>query len=330
MYNTGGLDAEIRLTFEEIKPFLNPNGPYGSLINESNPKESGNFIFPNQNTINTYNIPHIQTKINLAFLEETPKFYAKNIKTIIIKQKERYTKKDTNILYREISIAKSGQVLEKINFSNGKKYNSETYLFDTLGRLKKISAFKKEVFSEAFDFTYNAKGNILSATQTNNPTSDQTSYYYYKDNRCFIESYTVFNGKPDIDFFSFSFTDSGYLKEKKHYDHNNSSNGNQYLFRNNKILYITSSYTNKAPEEGTHFVYNDSGLLISIEHDDDQSYIYAYDKNGRIISETRYYRDKQSSRKTITYNEQGEMEKVIEEMENNNPPLIYYFEYIYW
>jgi YD repeat-containing protein len=330
MYNTGGLDAEIRLNFEEIKPFLNPNGPYGSLINATNPKETIDFIFPNKNIINTYNIPRIETKINLAFLEEMPKFYAHNIKTIIIKQKERYTKKDTAIPFREISISKSGQVIEKINFSSGKKYYSETYLFDSLGRLIKISEFKKELFSEAFDFTYNAKGNILSSTQTNKPTSDETRYYYYKDNMCFIESYAVFNGKTDIDYYRFSFTDSGYLKDKKHYNPNGSSNGNNYLYKNRKILYVTSSYTYKAPEEGTHFVYNDSGLLISIEYDDDQQYNYAYDDKARIVSETRYYRDKQSSSKTITYNEQGEIEKVIEEMENNNPPLIYYFEYIYW
>ena len=156
MYNTGGLDAEIRLTFEEIKPFLNPNGPYGSLINAAKPAETINFISPNKNTINTYNIPHIETKINLPFLEEMPKFYAHNIKTVIIKQKERYTKKDTIIPFREISIAKSGQVIEKINFSSGKQYYSVTYLFDSLDRLIKISEFRKEVFSQAFDFTYNS------------------------------------------------------------------------------------------------------------------------------------------------------------------------------
>lgn len=329
MYNTGGLDAEIRLSFEEIKPFLNPNGPYGSLINTTMPKEINNFIFPNKHNINTYKSPYVEAKINIPFLEELPKLYPHNIKTVIIKQKDRYTKKDTVIPFREISISKSGQVLEKVNFSSGKKYYSESYLFDSLGQLIKISEFKREVISEAFDFTYNTKGNILTSTQTGNPTSDETRYYYYKDNVCYLESYSVFNGKIDIDYSVFSFTDSGFLKDKKQYNQNSSNYSNYYLFKNKKILFITSGIHN-VPEDGTHFVYNDSGLLISIEHDDDQSYIYAYDDQARIVSETRYYRDKQSSKKTITYNEKGEIEKVIEETENGNQPNIYFFDYIYW
>lgn len=329
MYNTGGLDAEIRLTFEEIKPFINPNGPYGSLLNTETPNGNNKFIFSDDNTISAYNLPHVNYKINVPFLEETPKFYPKNIKTVIIKQKDRHSSKDTIIPFREILMSKSGQVVEKINFSSGKKYHSESYLFDSLGQLIKISKFNKEVLTEATDITYNAKGNLLTSTITNNPTNDQTNYFYYHNNKCYFEIYAVFNGKTDIEYNVYSFTDSGYLLDKIHYDQSGSSNDQHYLFKNNKILCVTSGMHNK-PEDGFHFVYNDSGLLISIEHDEDQSYIYAYDDNARLVSETRYYRDKQSSKKTITYNEQGEIEKVIEETENGNQPNIYFFDYIYW
>ena len=330
MYNTGGLDAEIRLTFEEIKPFLNPNGPYGAFLNTEAQNNNNTFIFQNDNTISAHILPHINYKINVPFLEETPKFYPKKIKTVIIKQKDRNAKNDTLLPYREILMSKSGQVLEKINFSSGKKYNSESYLFDSLGQLIKISKFKKEVLAEATDITYNTKGNILTSTNTSNPTNDQTNYFYYYNNKCYFEIYAVFNGKTDIEYNLYSFTDSGYLSDNYHYDQSGSSHDHHYLFKNNKILCVTSGLMKNAPEEGFHFVYNDSGLLVSIEHEDDQSYIYEYDNKDRIVSETRYYRDKQSSKKTITYNEQGEIEKVIEETENGNGPNIYSFDYIYW
>ena len=327
--NVDGNDLELRLSLDEIKPFLNPNGPYGFLMSyqlEQSPKK---IAFQKPRYLNELKQNYFINPITIAFDNEIPLQLKPGIRKVVLSS--RYAYQDSFTKNQDFEYNEKGYLVTKNTYIGQKISNQLALSYNEKNQIVKQMNFENKRLLEATDYTYDKQGNLVQVDFSQDLEFDYSEYLFNIGNQCFIEKYTLSDGKIDNQCIRKSYTDSGILLD---YMINNSeyNSSNYYTYDSSKrLIAVQSNVKIEYPYTGRYrfFTYNQAGQLISSETEDDITY-YTYNAQNQLIKEMLIYRDNVVKTRNLTYNEKGEVEQIELKSENQSSPRFTQLTYYYW
>lgn len=334
--NIYGLDAEVRLTFDEIRKHLNPQGPFASLIKYSLVdstwlKNQNNPLFISQ----SYNFTP-----QFSVYDECPYVITEKLKTITIKRLTKVKNdegnwEDKGFLIKQLEYLQNGYIKEIRNYeSDGRIYNTQAFNFDYMNNLIKKSTFKNGKLEESDDFTYDINGNLISQCKTDEDKVPQKTFYYYSNNFILEEHYGYYgyNGRIENNYRKKIINNSGLVTNSLFITitYHSSTYEIENKFDINGRLLL--SYNKNNQPSTSHYVYDKNGNLMTYEYDNGRlMYEYKYDENNRLIRETRYDSKRIISVKKAEYNTEDRIVKIeVSDSNNNSETQVYLITYEYW
>ena len=325
--NIFGMNMEFRLTFDEIRKYLNPEGPFASLIR---------FQLRKDTELKNKNQPTYKQERNepeFTWTENIPIKISDNLKKITIKlfntpSDMADTTKGRNFV--EIEYYKNGN-LKEVNEIQSKQ--STLFTYDNTGRIIKKVKFRNGKILESFEFIYDEKGNVIELTRITEDQYIESTFYHYEQNRMLEEHYNFSNFYEEFSesYEQKTFTESGLLKQQTYYSigDGNGVSANEYEYDKNKRLLLSYSSSKENPDYA-YYVYDESGNLITKDFDRGSHLIeYQYDKRNNLIKQTHYNSRNVSERKIATYDENNRMLN-FEKRPNNSNSLYYTLSYEMW
>jgi len=322
-----GMNMEVRLTFDEIRNYLNPEGPFASLIR---------FQLRKDTQLKNQNQPTYKQERNepeFTWTENIPIKISDNLKKITIKlfntpSDKADTTKGRNFI--EIEYYKNGN-LKEVNEIQSKQ--STLFTYDNAGRIIKKVKFRNGKTIESIEYQYDEKGNVKELTSYLEEQYIESTFYHYEQNRVLIERYNFSNFYEEFSdsYEQKTFTESGLLKQQTYYGigHGNGVSANEYEYDKNKRLLLSYTSSKENPDYA-YYVYDESGNLITKDFDRGSHLIECqYDKRNNLIKQTHYNSRNVSERKIATYDENNRILN-FEKSQNNYNSLYYTLSYEMW
>jgi hypothetical protein len=322
-----GMNMAVRLTFDEIRNYLNPEGPFASLIT---------FQLRKDTQLKNQNQPTYKQERNepeFTWTENIPIKISDNLKKITIKlfntpSDKADTTKGRNFI--EIEYYKNGN-LKEVNEIQSKQ--STLFTYDNAGRIIKKVKYRNGKTEESFDYVYDEKGNVKELKSLLKEQYIESTFYHYVQNRMFKEHYNFSNLYEEFSdsYEQKTFTESGLLKQQTYYGigHGNGVSANEYEYDKNKRLLLSYTSSKENPDYA-YYVYDESGNLITKDFDRGSHLIECqYDKRNNLIKQTHYNSRNVSERKIATYDENNRILN-FEKSQNNYNSLYYTLSYEMW
>jgi len=326
--NIFGMSMEVRLTFDEIRTILNPNGPFASLIS---------FRLSNETQLKNQNQPTNKNPYNepeFDWIENVPLKISNNLKKITVKQHNKsFNKADTTKreIYKEIYFDKNGNLTE---ISELQGTLNTLFTYDNAGRIIKKTKYQKGKTLESFEFLYDEKGNVIELTRITKDQYVESTYYHYEKNRVLEESYNFSNFYEEVNenFVLKTCNELGLVNQKCYLSISNGNGGSTYeneYDKNNRLI-LSYCSSNKEQPDYVYYVYDERGNLTAKDFDKGSRLIEChYDNSNNLIRHTRYENRNISITKTAAYDENKRIIS-FEEKQNNYNPRYYSFSYEIW
>ena len=325
--NIYGMNMEVRLTFDEIRNFLNPEGPFASLIS---------YQLSNETQLKNQNQPTYKKERNepeLNWTENVPLKISNKLKKITIKQYDNPSDKaDTTKgkTYKEINYDKNGYLTEVAELQS--KTNT-VFTYNNAGKIIKKVKFRNKKMIARMDYQYEERGNVKELTSTEEKQYIATTFYHYEQNRMLEERYKFSNFYEEFSdsYEQKTFTESGLLKQQNYYGIGPGKGASAYEYEYDKNKRLVLSYsTNKENPDYAYYVYDEKGNLIAKDFDKGSDLIESqYDNSNNLIKQTHYQSRNIIERKTATYDENNRMLN-FETTLNNYNSLYYILSYEMW
>ena len=293
-------EIEIRFTLDEIKPYINSDGPYAHLLTMKEPHQGKHhnlnaplFIRPGDFfgfdfTLNYYRSDYASSLFESEMPLHCPDKSIVEMKFYSLDK----NKKDTTVtkmIFKKMRYNENG-LLTEVDLYDYSFRPSAKYLFEynALGSLVAYtSSNAAQKIENKIKLQYDENNNLISITELDSAAKIiKGTYCYYTDSFCLKEAYNLgsFNSyitisRMDIDAQSrpaawYRMVENNFMPIYCHYD----ENGN--------ILSIYSKNEN-FKEYNSHTYINNR--LVAEERDFDRHITsYTYDKNGNMIEMNRY------------------------------------------
>jgi YD repeat-containing protein len=315
-----GIPLTVQLSYEEIKKYLNPNGPFAFLMKKTKRNKAfGKNLNPPDifNSYNPYQSPIVQItpfEYNLMYKN------CKQVKRITIEQLriDNYQKKKSDTLrvpikrynFNSKHLLSSIQSVEdygvkKVNWENT---NTELFYYNTKNNLIKRTNYNGKVFESTIDYVYDTNNNLLVERTTDHQHPIKTKKYLYFKNECYIEEPSVDDLNSE-NLFDFKTTRIKY-NEKNAVDSffNLSNPFYDVVYRYNALNQPTTVIgSDRYTPFMINYIYDKNHNLIANESDKaDNRTEYKYDASNQLI-ETVTYRNQNSKGKStkIQYDTKG-------------------------
>ncbi|MEZ4804342.1 MAG: hypothetical protein R2852_02325 [Bacteroidia bacterium] len=329
MYNYYGKGLRLRFTFDELKPYVNPNGPFAGILtapsyplNIRTDMHRLDFLHSNFQFFE-YNFPD-----QLNGMEKYNLKCSAGIKSMQVFHKERI--RNDSFRQRKIKELKfnSNGYLESIEIYQYDKLKEKHIItYDELNRVSKTTGFEGGQIVQGNQYTYDVNGNLLSEKKLEDNGSFTEIFYLYLDSFCYIEQIHSDDEKWNLKLEKYA----GDLKIEVI---NISSYNNAYRYKYGKANQILYSNTNgESPLRGSYYVYDtlENKRLISYSYDNGRYYkFFTYNANGQLVNSQYFGNNSLSQEKQIEYGEQNLMEKVIQIQGDSKYQNEFNFEYTFY
>ena len=327
MDNFYGNPVTLRISFEDIKPYINPKGPFASLLQS---KSSLGSVFREQHNYKRVG-PGFHLNLNSSVSDVNGyDFYSlhipDSIKSILV-YKINTDARDSVREYkqRELQYSENGNLQECRYFENNRSVNNAVFGFDTSGNLIKIAQLSGAQIKESQDLVYDQKKNLLRVDRFERFRGYSEEHYFYQDSVILSEEITSDNSNARItrqrfknglptEFFNAS--ESEYTRITRY-----GKQGN-ILYRN--------TYGADAVN-GQFYTYDNKGRLICLENESNGTRsVYIYDSLGRFAEEVKYDRYSEVYTKKLWYNAEGLPYKIEFVQNSFSSANTLFFRYTYY
>lgn len=327
MDNFYGYPITLRISFNDIKAFINPKGPYASLLqfqSGSNTvlKEQNNYkrvttgfdvsTYTSTSEVNGYDYYSLQTqkaikRIELYKLNDDPRDTVREFKQ------------------RALLYAENGNLRECRYFDNNRYQSHAVFGFDTARNLTKIALLNGAQITESQDLHYDQNKNLLRLDQFERYRGYSEVYYWYLDSIVLSEEINSQNTTARITCQRYQ---NGMPTELLVAGSSEYTRITRYGKQGN-ILY-KNAYESAAGR-GEFYTYDEKGRLICRENDGNNTRsVYSYDSLGRISEERVYSQTELNFSKKLWYNAEGLPAQIEIVHGINGKPNTLYFRYSYY
>lgn len=327
-----GYSLEVRLTLDQVKPYLNPYGPYGGLVRLKLPDRVSYKNMHNPLSKDPYN----GQMVSLGVYDNMPYHIDDTLVTLVRETRPTSRKDkngewiDTSEIVREL-VYQNGKLSELRTFSNSKVYARLYFTYDSLGNLIKSTKEQRGELQSSTDYFYDSQNNLLKMMVSDYRKPIVKYFYGYFDDFILEERYGTASYREKINYRytkkylnEFDMMDSSYYTPVTKHSKFYYSYGDQ-----GQLLYM---YRNlKSPEERSNYVYDSLGRLISYEYDKGRYLNYwQYDSTGRIVKHVVMSSFQVQQDHQLIYDEKGHLIRVETlRLHSNNRPYIKMYEYLY-
>lgn len=334
--NIYGLGRPIRLTCEQVKKFINPNGPFASLINQ--PATASTSI-QNQNNSKALLVYNLHTDLDGNYIDQViPLKIDDNVKKVKLLL-------DDNPFVEALYTA-DGFIDSITGYSYGSEqaFGERKYIYDERNNVISLTFWKSETNDpQTWDFRYDSMNNLIYQK------IGGTKYYHkYYDNYWLQERYDYADEFYGIEGYSggvegnpFNNSVLKYIlnEPEKKFNYSEAYISSdicqvvqyEYGENNNEVILKIMSINWNQVSYSSVYQFDDTGNLISWGYDGD-TIKYEYNKEGNLTLKTQKRRGYTSfnNLREIEYNKEGHPRFVRIYRENGQKPLEYAINYEYW
>jgi hypothetical protein len=299
------INMEVRLTFDEIRNYLNPEGPYASLIS---------YRLKNETNLSNQNHPTYSRGLNdqeFKWIENIPLHNSENLKKITIKRYDKPEEKLDTSKHRycvEIEYHKNGSIKQINEIENN---SNVLFTYDDKQRIIKQAFLRNGKKSDSFEYQYDDKNNVTAIKTLEDNQYLRTVYFYYTQDSVIKETYNFINSYEEIknSYEQKIFTKNGLLKKKTIFEVGDYSSKGTYLYeydKNNRP--IISVFLSSTSSNIVNYNYDENGILIAKESSEGTKLVqYEYDQKNNLLKHTYYNNRNLSGIKSATYNDYNQI-----------------------